>query len=101
MNNIQTVDTLKHRLHRLARFINKYRAFMFFLIVALLYSFIIWRINVLVVAEPNQSDVKIAEQNNTVPRINDMVVQKILTLKDNSVNVQTLFQEARNNPFSE
>jgi hypothetical protein len=103
MKKSGTIDaeSLKQAIRKLARFINTYRVFIFFLIISALYGFIVWRINVLAVATPTQAEVQTAQQENTTPRINESVVEKIMSLKDNSVRVQTLFEEARNNPFSE
>lgn len=96
-----TTDSFKHAAKATVGFINRYRIFMFFLLVSALYGFIVWRINVLVVAGPTQAEVQTAQQETTVPRINQTIIDKILSLKDNSVRVQTLFEDARNNPFSE
>lgn len=77
-----------------------YRFFLYFLIVSLLYGFLIWRINTLVTADP--TDIELANAGQTTsPKISDEVVGKIESLQDNSVRVQTLFSEARDNPFGE
>lgn len=94
-------DALKNVARKFMAFANTYRMFLFFLIVSALYGFIVWRINVLVVATPTQTEVQTAQKENSTPRIKQSVVDKIMSLKDNSVRVQTLFEEARNNPFSE
>lgn len=96
-----SADSLKATLGQVAKVLNKYRVFLFFLIVASLYGFIVWRINVLAVASPTEEDVKTAQQQNQSLKIDESVVQKMLTLKDNSQSVQTLFDDARDNPFSE
>lgn len=96
-----SADSLKTAFNRVAHEINAYRVFLFFLLIAGLYGFIVWRINVLAVASPTDEDVKTAQQQNQSFKIDESVVQKMLTLKDNSQSVQTLFESARNNPFSE
>lgn len=96
-----SANSLKTELGRAARRINTYRVFLFFLLVAGLYGFIVWRINVLAVASPTDEDVRTAQQQNQSFKIDESIVQKMLTLKDNSQSVQTLFESARNNPFSE
>lgn len=95
------IDSLKQSGKSILRSMNKYRVFTFFLIVSTLYGFIVWRINVLAVATPTQAEVQTAQQESSTPAIKQSVVDKIMNLKDNSVRVQTLFEEARNNPFSE
>lgn len=76
-----------------------YSAFIFFLFVAALYGFIVWRINVYYNAPASQSEIsaKVAAQ----PHIDPSVVQKMQDLQNNSVNVQSLFNQARENPFQE
>lgn len=77
----------------------RYSAFIFFLLVAALYGFIVWRINVLSNMPPSQSEktAKVSAQ----PHIDAATVKKIQSLQDNSVSVQSLFDAARQNPFNE
>ncbi|HUB93228.1 MAG TPA: hypothetical protein VMB52_01880 [Verrucomicrobiae bacterium] len=92
-------QSLSVGLNRAAKVFKTYRALMFFLAVALLYGFILWRINVYsnVPASQNNTDTTVAAQ----PHIDQAVVGKLQTLQDNSVSVQALFNEARQNPFQE
>ena len=87
--------------HKLLRGVNKYKVFIFFIVVALLYGFIIWRINYFASAEPTDAEKTAASEHARVPKINEGIVTKMKNLKDNSVNVQTLFESARSSPFSE
>ena len=102
MNINITVDDLKGSLLKLLRVANRYRGFIFFLVLSSLYGFIIWRINVLSTAQPRQADVASAEQSAAAtPKLDEASANAINWLKDNSVRVQTLFESARNNPFKE
>lgn len=78
-----------------------YLGFVFVLIMLGLYGFLVFRINSLTTAEP--TDDAITERLKTIqrPKIDKEVVDKIQNLEDNSVEVKTLFQEARDNPFNE
>jgi len=71
------------------------------LAVIAVYGFIVFRIHALDNAKPSAE--AIAAQNNPIrqARIDKSVVKKLQSLQDNSVNVQTLFEQARNNPFQE
>lgn len=82
-----------------ARKIAAYRVFLFFLAVATLYGFIVWRINVYSNAPASESEV--TAKTTAQPHIDSDTVQKIQSLQDNSVSVQTLFDNARQNPFQE
>jgi hypothetical protein len=92
---------IKEQLAGAGRSLVRYRMFIFFIVIACLYGFIVWRINALSSAPPTQSDIDSAEQAAAGPKISEAVVRKIESLQDNSVRVQTLFNDARNNPFKE
>ena len=77
--------------------VGRYAIILFVLFLALVYGFLLYRINVVSSAEP--SDAAITQANT--PRVDKTVVKQLLDLKDNSVTVQTLFDEARSNPFQE
>jgi len=79
--------------------IGVYRVFIFFLVVASLYGYIIWRINVFSNAPASISEE--TAQATPQPRIDPDTVSKIQSLQDNSVSVHALFDQARNNPFQE
>lgn len=76
-----------------------YKVFIFFLAVALLYGYIVWRINVFSNAPASVSEE--ATQRTAQPHIDQDTISKIQSLQDNSVNVQSLFDAARQNPFQE
>lgn len=97
-----TSDDIKTSLRKAVRFLNKYRGLIFFVILATIYGFIIWRINVLSTAPPTEADTKNAQASASAgPSIDEKTVQAINSLKDNSVRVQAIFDDARNNPFDE
>jgi zona occludens toxin (predicted ATPase) len=79
--------------------INAYKVFIFFLLVAATYGYILWRINVFsnAPADPAQE----AAQKSAQPHIDAATVEKIQSLQDNSVSVQSLFDSARQNTFNE
>lgn len=79
--------------------LSAYRVFIFFLVVAGLYGYIIWRINVYSNAPPSTSEV--TAQTTAQPHIDPGTIEKIQNLQDNSVSVQSLFDTARQNPFQE
>lgn len=87
------------KLKKQLRQLNKYKAFSFFLVAAVLYGFIIWRINVYSNAPASQSEV--SAQTTAQPHIDQATIDKIQSLQDNSVSVQSLFDQARQNPFNE
>ena len=60
---------------------------------------LIWQIGTLSRTEPSETEV--SEQLKTVTQINQESIDKIQQLRDQNVRVQSLFKEARDNPFQE
>jgi hypothetical protein len=92
--NLKTLPAdLANSFHKLGR----YAVITFIVFLAVIYSFLLFRINTLTAAEP--SDEAIAQTQT--PRIDQKIVDQLLELKDNNVTVQALFEDARSNPFQE
>jgi hypothetical protein len=93
---------LKSLIAKASLAVEKVRRFSFFLFigfVAILYGFVVFRINSLSNAQPSSDSVTSQVKAAQVPHIDKSVVKQLESLHDNSVNVQTLFNEARSNPF--
>ncbi len=80
---------------------NKHRLLGYIVFILILYIFLILKIN-------NLDHLSLSNQSNspttssavaTPQRINPSVVYQLQQLQNNSVSVQSLFQQARNNPF--
>lgn len=81
--------------------VRRYSTFIFIISILLIYSFLVVRISVLSQAEPSESAIE--EQTNTLKRlkIDQSSIEKIEQLEDQNVGVQSLFETARDNPFSD
>src|SRR4051812_39550972 len=90
------IGDLSAQLKGISKKISSYRVLIFFLVVASLYGYIVWRINSFSNQPPSQSD--IAAKTTQQPHIDPDTLEKIQSLQDNSVSVQTLFDSARQNP---
>lgn len=89
----QALGRLGHKLLNIA-------PILFVVVVALLYGFLLLRIMMLSNSQPEASSVS-SEVAKLSPHIDQKSADQLQTLEDNSVNVQTLFNQARNNPFGE
>jgi hypothetical protein len=98
MNNNVDLSSISKSLPDLLSKVSRYAALLFFIAVAGVYGFILLQINNLSNSEPSDSAVS---QLNKAPHIDENVVNQLYRLQDNSADVKTLFDEARNNPFSE
>ncbi len=83
------------RLDRLGR----YKALFFAIFVVLLYGLVLLHINNLQNAQPSDQAITSQVKAANTPHIEQSVIQQIQSLQDNSVSVQSLFDQARNNPF--
>lgn len=98
--NIDT-NSIKKWFHTAGSWLGHYRILLFFVLLAAVYGFLVFRINSLNSAQPTDSSVASKAQSFRNPHIDSETVQKIQQLQDNSVNVQALFDQARQNPFQE
>lgn len=80
--------------------LGKYKVAMFLIFVVLIYGFVWLRITDYNTAQPSSGQVNNLVQAASAPHIDPTVLKQIQGLQDNSVNVQALFNQARNNPFA-
>lgn len=73
----------------------------FFLAVALVLGYIILRINTLAGSEPTPEEISIKLLEAKNPRVDEKTVNILKELEDSNTQVQSIFQQARENPFSE
>lgn len=78
-----------------------YAVIIFVLLVAGVYGFVLYRVYTLANAKPSDAAVSAQVQASATPHIDATAAQQLQALQDNSVNVQTLFNQARSNPFQE
>jgi len=81
--------------------LRRYVRFIFVIVLLIIYSLLVFRINLLNNRTPDKD--AITEKLKTVqrPKIDQSAIEKIQQLQDHSTNVQSLFNEARENPFQE
>jgi hypothetical protein len=79
--------------------VRRYSLVLFLAFVLLLYSFILLRINSLSNVQPSSDAVSGQVKAARIPHVDPLVIKQLQSLQDNSVSVQTLFNQARSNPF--
>ena len=100
MKDMNPRELLDKALEQLKR-TKKYAPLLFCLFLAAIYGFVVYRVQVLNASEPAASDVSTQSRTASVPHIDPKVLSQLQKLQDNSVSVQTLFNESRSNPFQE
>ncbi|MDB5185949.1 MAG: hypothetical protein JWL85_472 [Candidatus Saccharibacteria bacterium] len=100
MKNLD-LKTLPATLLPLLNKVKRYVVIIFIGVVVLVYGFLVLRINTFAQTEP--TDEAVTERLKAVqrPKIDADALEKIQQLEDQNVEVQTLFKQARDNPFSE
>ncbi|HTE57218.1 MAG TPA: hypothetical protein VK694_00585 [Verrucomicrobiae bacterium] len=95
------LKTITTKLAPLAQKLRKYTVFIFVMFFLGLYAFMLLRINTLTRQEP--SDEAITEKLQTVkrPKLDKKLAEKIENLQAQNVEVKSLFEQARQNPFAE
>lgn len=78
-----------------------YASFIFFVGILLVYTFLVYRISQLTLSEPSEAEVTQQVQSTGRIRIDQQSIDKIQQLQDQNIQVQSLFESARDNPFKD
>lgn len=95
------IKNIQAKLQPILNFLKKYVAFIFVITVFFVLGFFVLRINQLSRIEPDSSAVDEKLQSVKQPHIDTSVVNKINDLQTQNIQVQSLFDQARSNPFDE
>lgn len=101
MSDLPKLDS-KRIITKLGDFLSslkRYELILFLVFVGIVYGYIILQISSLTNAQPSPEAVASQIQASQTPHLDKTVVNQLESLQDNSVNVQTLFDSARSNPF--
>lgn len=98
--NLELKD-LPNKLRPALGFLKRYLMFIAVLAAMAVFGFFVFRINQFSRVEPDQTAVEEKLETVQRPKLDPAVVEKIEQLQDQNIQVQSLFDQARNNPFSE
>ncbi len=100
MNNIKLkFQELTAKLIADSEKLRRYSLLSFIIFVSLIYGLLLFRINSLSGQQPTEAAINKQIKAAKIHQIDKSVVKQLESLQDNSVNVQTLFNQARSNPF--
>lgn len=88
-------------LMRPVQFVKQYAVFIFIMGILFISVFFVFRINQYSRMEPTDDAIDQKLQTVQRPKVDQSVLDKIQQLQDQNVQVQTLFDQARDNPFNE
>ena len=89
------------KLQGYAKRLQPYSLLVFVVFVAALYGFVLFKIHNFSSAEPTPDAVSSQVKAAQIPKIDPAVISQLQSLQNNSVSVQSLFSQARSNPFQE
>ena len=95
---MKSFSDIRDTLNELFARVKRYLPALFACLVLGVYGFVVYRVNALNGATPVASS---NSQTAQVPHIDPKLISQLQSLQDNSTSVQSLFDQARNNPFSE
>ncbi len=101
MKNDLSLKALKPALTAAVRSVRKFAAVLVFLLFTAIYGYTIIQINSLSNPSVDQSAVTSESKALPTPRMDEAAATKLQSLEDNSVNVQSLFDKGRTDPFSD
>lgn len=94
-------NTVTNKLNDALVFCQKHALLLGISAFGLLYGYIIIQVSAIANKVPDEAEVTKQVQAVPHPKIKKETAQKIEGLEDQNVNVQAIFNEARENPFSE
>lgn len=97
----QDLENTIKKVESLFSVLRHHAGFIITVLLLVAYGFLILRTNQLISKEPTSGQVDAQLQTVKRPQLDQSAVNKILQLQDQNVQVQSLFQHARDNPFSE
>lgn len=98
MNQNISLKSLRPLLIKRTKSLAYHASFIVVIVVLCAYLFVVWRISKLATAEPTDDA---AAAQAVIPKVDKKAIDQIQQLEQNSPEVQSLFNSARNNPFSE
>lgn len=79
----------------------RYSIIIFIIIFGALYGYLVYTAGQQAELEPSQKQISDAYTGISRPQLDAAIADKLRSLESSNVDVQTIFNDARNNPFSE
>lgn len=95
------LNTFTTKLQPVLNSLKRYVTLLFIMMMLIIFGFIVYRINHFSNLEPSDDAVTEKLQSVQRPRLDQTVIDKIQQLQDQNIEAKSLFDQARNNPFSE
>lgn len=93
-----SLGSIKSKVQKAFPKLVKHGSFIAIIVVLVIYLFVVWRISSLAGAEPPATDDVAAA---SIPKVDKKAIEQIQSLAQSNKQVESFFNSARNNPFSE
>jgi hypothetical protein len=100
-NSMPSLESFMPQLLMIVDRLKRHAVLLFVLLLGVIYGFVLNKINAFSNVQPGTSQISAQVKTLSTPQIDPAIVNQLQNLKDNSVNVQALFDQARKNPFQE
>lgn len=96
-----SADSLFTSIRPYLQYLQRYKVFLFTVVVLVVYGVLVHHIGELIQNEPSQTqiDSKLAPVNKLT--VDQDAIKRITDLEQQNVEIKTLFNQARQNPFTE
>ncbi len=95
------IGIITTKLGPLIEILRRYRVAVFIICFLGIYTFLVMQINVLSNREPDPATISSQQQTTKRLSIDQSSIDRILELEEQNIDVKTLFEQARQNPFNE
>lgn len=89
------------KLGPILEYIRKYKTILIIVTVVSIFGFIFYRIGYFNSSEPSEDAIEEKLKTSQRPKIDKAIVEKLENLESQNIQVQSLFNQARENPFKE
>ena len=92
-------ENIVNKLQPVKLFVTRYAVIIFIIVVAGIFGFMALQISIYSSSEPTSDQIDEKKSNLSQVRLNDEAAQKIQELEDKNINIESLFNNGRANPF--
>lgn len=97
----EDLEKTLNKISPLVSFLKRYTVLIFILGFLGVYAYLVVRVNTLVQTEPTAAQLTDKLKDIKRTKIDQSVIKSIEQLQDQNIEVKSLFEHARDNPFSE
>ncbi|MDQ3123946.1 MAG: hypothetical protein M3Q14_04680 [bacterium] len=95
------MNSILERLHPIVDKLRQYTVLIVIIIFSAMYGYLLYTSGKLAQEEPSEVNISEKFQGAKRPKIDESVAQQLSGLEEQNIQIKGIFDQARNNPFSE